>query len=119
MMEKDLDLVVLTSDTLFQRIEAGLYLLCLLALQLNNRSAIEADPTVQVEDLALLFVDCDMNIFLHVTDGLETILQPVEPCVKCGDSIIEAIIRCRHGGLQLLTLGTRTHIPSGHIVNTL
>ena len=49
-MEKDLDLVILTSDTLFQRVEVSLYLLRLLTLQLNNRSAIKADSTVHVED---------------------------------------------------------------------
>ena len=56
-VEKDLDLVILTSNTLFQRVEASLYLLHLLTLQLNNGLAIKADPTVHVEDLMLLFVD--------------------------------------------------------------
>ena len=69
-MEKDLNLVVLTSDILFQHIEASLYLLHLLTLQLKNRPTIKADPFVYIEDLALLFVDGNMDIFLHVTDGL-------------------------------------------------
>ena len=73
-MEKDLDLVVLTSDTLFQRITASLYL-CLLTLQLNDRPAIKTDLFVHIKDLVLLFVDSDMDILLHIMDGSETILQ--------------------------------------------
>ena len=65
-MKKDLDLVILTSDTLFQHIEASLYLLRLLTLQLNNGPAIKADPTVHVIDLTLLFVDGSANIVLDV-----------------------------------------------------
>ena len=76
-MEKDLNLVVLTSNTLFQHIKASLYLLRLLTLQMNNGSALKADPTVHVEDLVLLFIDGDTNILLHVADGLELILQSV------------------------------------------
>ena len=76
-MEKDLDLVVLTSDTLFQRVEVSLYLLCLLALQLINRSTVKVDPTVHVEDLVLLFVNSDMDVLLYIGDGSELILQSV------------------------------------------
>ena len=76
-MEKDLDLVVLTSDTLFQRVEASLHLFHLLTLQLNNGTAVKADPTVHVEDLTLLFVDSGANVILHVADGSEPILQSV------------------------------------------
>ena len=102
-MEKDPNLVVLTSDMLFQRIETSLYLFCLFTLQLNNRSAIKAELTVHVEDLTLLFVDGDTNVLLYVTDGPETILQLVKPCVECRDSIIKMIVRCCHGSFQLLT----------------
>ena len=76
-VEKDFDLVILTSDTLFQHVKAHLCLLCLLALQLNNRSAIKADSTVHVEDLMLLFVDGNTDVFLYVVDGSELILQSV------------------------------------------
>ena len=76
-MKKNLDLVILTSDTLFQRIKVSLDLFCLLTLQLNNGPAIKADPTIHVEDLALLFVDGSMDIVLHVTDDSEPILQSV------------------------------------------
>ena len=76
-VEKNLDLVVLTSDTLFQHVKMSLYLLRLLTLQLNNGPAIKADPTVHVEDLTLLFVDGSTNVVLHVADGLEPILQLV------------------------------------------
>ena len=100
-MEKDLDLVVLTSDTLLQCVKASFYLLRLLTLQLNDRPAIKADPFVHIKDLALLFVDSNADVLLHVMDGLETILQPVKPHVKCRNSIVEVIIFCRHGGLQL------------------
>ena len=77
MMEKDLDLVILTSDTLFQRVEASLYLLRLLTLQLNNGPAVKADMTVHVEDLRLLFVNGSMDVVLHVADDSESILQLV------------------------------------------
>ena len=101
-MEKDLDLVVLPSDTLFQCIKVSFYLLRLLTLQLNDRPAIKADPFVHIKDLVLLFVDGNTDVLLHVTDGSETILQPVKPHVKCRNSIVEAIICCYHSGLQLL-----------------
>ena len=77
MMEKDLNLVVLTSDTLFQRIKASTYLLRLLTLQLNDRPAIKANLLVHIKDLVLLFVDSNADVLLHVTDGSETILQSV------------------------------------------
>ena len=76
-MEKDLNLVILTSDTSFQRIEASLYPPHLLTLQLNDRPAIKADPFVHIKDLVLLFVDSNADVLLHVTDGSETILQSV------------------------------------------
>ena len=76
-MKKDLDLVILTSDPLFQRVKASLYILCLLTLQLNNGPTVKADPTVHVIDLTLLFVDGGANIVLHVVDGSEPILQSV------------------------------------------
>ena len=77
MVEKDLDLVILTSDTLFQRVEASLYLLHFLTLQLNNGPTVKADPTVHVEDLTLLFVDGGADIILHVANCVEPILQSV------------------------------------------
>ena len=67
-MEKDFDLVVLTSDMLFQCVEMSLYFLRLLTLQLNNRSTIKADLAVHVKDLVLLFVDGNANVLLHVTE---------------------------------------------------
>ena len=76
-VEKDLDLIILTSNTLFQRVKASLDLFRLLTLQLNNGTAIKADPTIHVEDLTLLFVDGSADIILHVADGLEPILQSV------------------------------------------
>ena len=76
-VEKDLDLIILTGDALFQRVKASLDFFHLLTLQLNNGPAIKADPTVHVEDLMLLFVDSSVNIVLHVVDGSEPILQPV------------------------------------------
>ena len=76
-MEKDLDLVVLTSDTLLQCVKASFYLLRLLTLQLNNGPDIKADPTVHVENLTLLFVDGSVDVILHIADGSEPILQPV------------------------------------------
>ena len=76
-VEKNFDLIILTSDTLLQGIETSLYLLRLLTLQLNNGTAVKADPTAHVEDLTLLFVDCGANIILHVADGSEPILQSV------------------------------------------
>ena len=47
---KDLDLVVLTSDVLFQTIELMVHSLCLLILQLDNRLAVKADVLVHVVD---------------------------------------------------------------------
>ena len=76
-VEKDLDLVILTSNTLFQHVEVSLYLLCLLTLQLNNGPTIKADLTVHVEDLMLLFVDGSTDVVLHIADGLEPVLQSV------------------------------------------
>ena len=76
-MEENLDLIILTSDMLLQCIEASLYLLHLLTLQLNNGPAIKADPTVHVVDLTLLFVDSSANVVLHIVDGSEPILQSV------------------------------------------
>ena len=76
-MEKDLDLVILTSDTLFQHIKAILHLFCLLTLQLNNGPTVKADPTVHVENLMLLFVDGGADIILHVADDSEPVLQLV------------------------------------------
>ena len=76
-MEKDLNLVVLTSDTLFQHIKMSLYLLRLLTLQLNNTPAIKADSTVHVKNLALLFVDGNADVFLNIADGSELILKLV------------------------------------------
>ena len=76
-MEENLDLIILTSDTLLQCIEASLYLLRLLTLQLNNGPTIKADPTVHVEDLMLLFVDGGADVILHIADDSEPILQPV------------------------------------------
>ena len=77
MMGKDLDLVILTSNPLFQCIEVSLHLLRLLTLQLNNGPAIKADPTIHVEDLMLLLVDGSTDIVLHIADGAEPILQSV------------------------------------------
>ena len=77
MVEKDLDLVILTSDTLFQHIKVILHLFRLLTLQLNNGPTVKADPTVHVEDLTLLFVDSGADIILHIVDDSEPVLQPV------------------------------------------
>ena len=52
-MEKDLDLVILTSDTLFQHVKTSLDLFRLLTLQLNDGPAVEADPLIHVVDRAL------------------------------------------------------------------
>ena len=76
-MEKDFDLVILTSNTLFQRVKTSFYLLRLLTLQLNNGPTIKADPTIHVEDLMLLFVDSSADIILHIADDLELVLQSV------------------------------------------
>ena len=73
-MEKDFDLIILTSNMLFQHVEVSFDLLCFLTLQLNNGPAIKADPTVHVEDLTLLFIDSDTDILLHVVDSLDLIL---------------------------------------------
>ena len=77
MMEKNFDLIILTSDTLFQHVKVSLDLFRLLTLQLNNGPAIKADPTVHVKDLTLLFVDGSMDVILHTADGSEPILQLV------------------------------------------
>ena len=76
-MEKDLDLVILASDTLFQRLEASLYLLRLLTLQLNIGPTVKTDPTVHVVDLTLLFIDSGADIILHIVDDSEPVLQSV------------------------------------------
>ena len=101
-MEKDLDLVILTSDTLFQRVKVSLYLLRLLTLQLNNGPTIKADPTVYVEDLMLLFVDGGVDIVLHIADDSEPVLQSVQSHIQCRNSIVEAVVGNRHSGLQFL-----------------
>ena len=76
-VEKDLDLVILTSDTLFQHVKTSLDLFCLLTLQLNDGPAVEADPLVHVVDHALLFVDGSTDIVLHVADDSKPILQTI------------------------------------------
>ena len=101
-MEKDLDLVILTSDTLLQCIKMSLHLLRLLTLQLNNGPTVKADLTVHVEDLMLLFIDGGTDIVLHVADGTEPILQSVWPHVQCRNPVVETIVRDRHGSFQLL-----------------
>ena len=76
-VEKNLDLVILTSDTLFQHVKTSLDLFRLLTLQLNNGPAVEADPLIHVVDCALLFIDSGMDIVLHVADDSEPILQTI------------------------------------------
>ena len=53
------------------------WLVQLTPTQLNNGSTIKADPFVHVKDLVLLFVEGNVSVLLHVTDGSETILQLV------------------------------------------
>ena len=101
-MEENLNLVILTSDTLFHHIKAVLNFLHLLALQLDDRTTIQVDPLVHIVDQVLLFVHGDLDVFLHVTEGPELILPLVYPHVKSGDPIVETMIHRHHGGLQLL-----------------
>ena len=103
-MEKDFDLVVLTSNALFRHVKSVLYLLRLFALQLDNGTAVEADPLVHVIHLLLLLVEGDTNILKAVVDSAKLILQLVHPCIKSGDPIIETVICCHHGSLQFLIM---------------
>ena len=81
-MEKNLDLVVLTSDTLFQHIEAIFNLLRLLALQLYNSTAVIADPLIHVIHLALLLVNRGLDVFHHIVESAMLVLTLVHPGIK-------------------------------------
>ena len=56
MVEKDFDLVILTSNVLFLCVKSTLHLFRFLALQLDYRTAVEADLLVHVVHLVLLVV---------------------------------------------------------------
>ena len=87
MVEKDLDLVVLTCDALFQGVDAILDPLGLLALQLDKQLAVEVDLVVQVPNPTLLRVHQGSHIIIHglkttpfdlqLIHGLEHSQQPV------------------------------------------
>ena len=101
-MEKNFNLVILTSDVLLQHVKPSLNFLCLLAFQLDNGTAVEADLLIHVVHSVLLFVEGDVNILKAVMDGVRHILQLVCSPVKSRDPIVEMIIHCCHGSLQFL-----------------
>ena len=81
-MEENLNLIILTSDMLFQCIEVSLNLLCLLALQLYDDTAVIADPLVHVVYQVLLLVNCGLDVFHHIVESTMLVLALVHPGVK-------------------------------------
>ena len=77
MLEKDLDLVVLTSDTLFQCVEVILYLLHLLTLQLHDGAAVKADPLVHGVCQCAIFQTNFNFQFLELASAIPTIATPL------------------------------------------